>query len=105
MSYSNPPIHIREKTVVSVPLFILIAGIGPIFMSAVVWTSLRGDVSTNTDKVSNHEERIKKLEESQRDLAVIKNDVMWIRQSLETLRYQLPSQPPNQLPNPNGANK
>lgn len=52
--------------------------------------SLKADTSTNSSAIANHEVRIKDVETKQADIAVMKNDVEWIRKTLERIDKKNP---------------
>lgn len=82
-SESTPTIKISERTIVSTPLVLLLGGLGPIIGFVVLWTTLRGDVSSHSSRLDEHEKRIQRIEERLTDIAVIKNDVAWMRSIME----------------------
>ena len=80
---NDETLSLGERTAVRLPLLMLIGLLASIAGATLAWATLRGDVGDHTKTLTTHEERIKRLEESQADLAVIRNDVQWIRRTIE----------------------
>ena len=80
---TEPTLSLNERTAVRLPLIVLLSILAATATAVIAWARL-GDVdSVNARAIEVHERRINKLEEGQADLAVIRNDVQWIRRSLE----------------------
>jgi hypothetical protein len=52
------------------------------------WTLARADAATNTRDIQAIDIRVEKLEAAQTDIAVMKNDVRWIRVMIEREQQQ-----------------
>lgn len=78
----QPTIAISERTAVRLPLALLLAGVAAVASATFAYAIQRTAVDENTRAIINHAARIERLEQSQADLAVIRNDVRWIREQL-----------------------
>lgn len=83
---STPTIALSERTAVRLPLALLLAGVAAVASATFVYATQRGEVDDHTKTLANHSTRIERLEQSQADLAVIRNDVRWIREQLAATR-------------------
>jgi len=72
----NTPFEIERSSKLVAPLSLILTFTAAVAIAYAAWDSQKVTVA-------NHEDRIKKLEQSQVDIAVIKNNVDWIRRSLE----------------------
>lgn len=79
---ATPPISINERTNVRLPLALIFAGVAAVAGATLAYAMQRNTVEAHTIALSSHENRIERLEQSQADLAVIRNDVRWIREQL-----------------------
>lgn len=84
------PFDISEKSRVVMPLVAILAALSLTATAAATWSGLRGEVRDTAADVQRTREdlrlvgdRVKKLEDAQSDIAVLKNDVVWIRRYLE----------------------
>lgn len=82
----SPTLQVDEKTKVRLPLLILLALLGTVATAAGAWSMHSSKIGTLQDSAAQHEKRILKIEEQVQDIAVIKNDVQWIRRELERRR-------------------
>jgi hypothetical protein len=67
-------------------MLMLLSLLGAVIVSTFAVAMHRSDVQANTRALIDHTTRIERLEASQADIAVIRNDVKWIRQILEDKR-------------------
>ena len=81
---SSPPFKVTERTPVTMPVVLLIVLAGAVISSTLAWADLRATDKTHSESISSQEVRIRRLEEGQADIAVIRNNVDWIRRSIES---------------------
>ncbi|HSV73445.1 MAG TPA: hypothetical protein VLH79_06775 [Chthonomonadales bacterium] len=81
-----PPITVGEQTKVRLPLAMLLALLGFVAAGAVVISTDRASVADHTTQLADQAARLRKLEDAQGDIRVMKNDVEWIRKTLEQRR-------------------
>lgn len=77
-------IPINEKTRITTPVILLIALAGGIISATLAWADLRDIDRKHTGDITNHADRIKRLEDNQAKIDVMQNDIDWIRRNLET---------------------
>lgn len=80
---TTPPISLSEQTKVRMPFLMLIGLLGVAATASIAWTNLRGAAVVNAEEISNHEARLTKLEASATEISVMRNDIMWIRRTME----------------------
>lgn len=76
---SNSTVNVSEQMKVRMPLLVLLSIIGATAAATVAWSAIKTDLAEAARSSSDHETRIKELERAQADIAVIKNDVRWLR--------------------------
>lgn len=82
---SNPnqtPYTIAPESRVRLPIALLFALVASAASAAFAVAMHRSEVADHTRTLANHEQRLERVEASQADLAVIRNDVRWIREQL-----------------------
>jgi len=82
-SDTTPPISLGEQTKVRMPLLMLVGLLAAVASATVAITTIRAGTESHTLQLAVHDERLNKLEAAQADLALVKNDVNWIRRTLE----------------------
>ena len=80
---TQPPFSIGDQTKVRMPLLMLLGLLGVVASATIAWSTLRATGEDHTAQLVAHDARITKLEANQADIAVMRNDVMWIRKTLE----------------------
>lgn len=78
-----PQFNFSDETRIRLPLVMLLSLLAVVAASAVVWSGDHSAVAEHKLKLEDHAARLRALEESQTDFAVMKNDVKWIRSTLE----------------------
>lgn len=78
-----PQFNFSDDTRVRLPLVMLVSLLALVAGSAIVWSGDHAAVAEHRTKLDDHAARLRTLEESQTDFAVMKNDVKWIRATLE----------------------
>lgn len=83
---SDKDVSVSEQTRVRLPLLMLLSIVVTTALATVAWSAIKSDIaviSRATDdqelRMKDHELRLKELEKAQADIAVIKNDVRWLR--------------------------
>ena len=79
---SEATISINERTNIRLPIAIIIAGVATVASGTFAYAFQRMSVDAHDQAIRAHAVRIERLEESSADLAVIRNDVRWIREQL-----------------------
>lgn len=94
---NNTTFNIGEQTRIRLPLVMLLGLISVVAAGAVIFASLRGADSSAVEQLAGHSrllaehnDRLRKLEEGQAAIAVIQNDVGWIRRELEKPQRKQP---------------
>ena len=80
------PFKLHERRAVSIPLAVLIGLLGAVASAAMVWNGDRTALAANTAQLSEHSQRLRKLEEITTQIEIMKNDVEWIRRIMEERR-------------------
>jgi hypothetical protein len=84
---TSPPITLADQTKIRLPLVMLLSLLALVATAAVVWSGDHNAVADHASQLATHDSRIRKLEEEQTDIAVMKNDVRWIRSTLEQQQH------------------
>ena len=89
-SDTSPPISISDRTVVRLPLLVLVSLLGFAGSIALGYGNLKTDIESSAQERAHlaqrqeeQAERIKALERTIADVPLIKNDVQWIRETME----------------------
>jgi hypothetical protein len=85
---TRPSWKITETTNVRIPLALLLTLLSVVGYAAVKWSGDHNAVADHTIQISEHEGRIKGLEASKAEIAVMQNDVRWIRATIEQQQLQ-----------------
>lgn len=80
---TSAPFNLGDQTKVRLPLVMLLTLLAFVASAAVVWSGDHSALADHATTLSTHDQRIRKLEENQADIAVMRNDVLWIRRTLE----------------------
>jgi hypothetical protein len=91
---TTPPIRLSDQTKIRLPLAMLIGLIGIAATAAVIWSGDHRIVQELPAQVGAIETRVRKLEDSQTEIAVMKNDVRWIRQAIAEQQTRRPGSNP-----------
>ena len=83
---SNTDTLVTPESRVRLPLALLFALVASAASAAFAVAMHRGEVADHSRTLANHELRLERVEASQADLAVIRNDVRWIREQLQRNR-------------------
>lgn len=83
MNRSSPPIELSEQQRVRIPLAMLIALLGTCAAGAFAWASITNAVTVMQRELAAHDERIKKLEDNQQEIAAVRTNVDWIKRTME----------------------
>lgn len=96
-SNSNTTFNIGDQTRIRLPLMMLIGLVCVVASGAAIFASLRAADSSAIEQLvvhsrvlAEHNDRLRKLEEGQAAIAVIQNDVGWIRRELEKPQRKQP---------------
>lgn len=77
------PFNLSEQTRVRLPLVLLLALLGVVASAAIVWNGDHRTVADQAMVLVAHDQRLRRLEESQTSIAVMQRDVDWIRKAIE----------------------
>ena len=77
------PFNLSDTTKVRLPLVMLLGLVGFVASATLAWSSLRSIADGNSNRLTAHDIRLDRLEANQADIAVMRNDVLWIRKTLE----------------------
>ena len=90
MPPADNTVSVSESTKIRLPLLLLFSLLAVTATATGAWYSQRSDTAEHARKIHEHEQviqknsaRLDKLEDAQAEIAVIKNDVQWIRRELE----------------------
>ena len=83
-SDSAPPIKISRSMWVSAPAYAIIAFSGFLIASAVAVNNLQNTDSLHDSQIKTLDIRITEMEKNIAAIEVMKNDIAWIRRSIET---------------------
>ena len=97
-SDSTPPIKISRSTWISAPAYAIIAFSTLLIASALAVNNLQNTDSLHDGQIKNLDSRITEMEKNVAAIEVMKNDIAWIRRSLETRSNSMP----HTEANPNG---
>jgi len=83
---TTPSISLSERTKVRLPLVMLVAIVGAVAAAAIDRSNILTSVEAQRAKIAEQDERLRRLEVAQAEIAVMRNDVLWIRRALERER-------------------
>ncbi len=83
---TTPSISLSERTKVRLPLVMLVAIVGAVAAAAIDRSNILTSVEAQRAKLVEQDERLRRLELAQAEIAVMRNDVLWIRRALERER-------------------
>jgi hypothetical protein len=78
--------ELNERTKAVMPLATLLCFLTATATAAITYESMRSADQSNTAAIQELQARMIKLEKTQEDIAVLKNDVQWLRRYLESQR-------------------
>jgi len=81
-------IEIRKSTPVVMPLIMLVSIVGVCASVGFAYANLNRDVVAAEHQIQADEQRLNVLEKNQADIAVMRNDVEWLRRNAERNPYR-----------------
>lgn len=79
----DQPIVIRKSTQVAAPLVLWISLVVLCTSAGIAYSNLNRDVEAAQRDLKSDEDRLNVLEKNQADIAVMRNDVEWLRRNAE----------------------
>lgn len=77
------PIRVDGKRLVSLPTAVLITLLGTTATAAIAWNTFKKDLDSTAATVAEHSKRIEAVETKAEDLREMKNDIGWIKKTME----------------------
>lgn len=79
-------VRVDGNRVVSMTTAVLLTILGAVVTATLAWGAIKADLKTTSATVVEHGDRLKAVEAKTEDLREIKNDIAWIKQTMQQER-------------------